>query len=381
MAINFITAGESHGRSLVGIIENIPAGLTVDAERINAELKRRMLGLGRGARMQIEDDRVEILSGVRARKSTGSPIALAVNNADHQNWINAVSWDGDANSRPLTAVRPGHADLCGAIKFGFTDARNVSERASARNTAMTVALGAVAKAYLETLGIGISSHTVAIGIVKASPVKHTGSVNELADADKVRCLDRSASAKMVDEIRLAALSGDTLGGVSEITVTGVKSGIGSYTSVYKRLDGIIMSAVGSVPSVKAVEIGDGIECAKLYGSAVHDEMFPDGAGRIKRNTNRAGGLDGGMTNGEPIVVRAYFKPIPTLKNGLDSVDIKTGKSVKAADERADVCIVPSGGVICEAAVALALATAVSDMFGGDTMAEVAERYGKKDSAV
>ncbi|MCH5155135.1 MAG: chorismate synthase [Clostridiales bacterium] len=379
--IEIVTAGESHGKMLVGIISNVPAGLTVDGEFINSELKRRMLGLGRSARMQIEDDCAEIVAGVRAHKSTGSPIALLIKNNDYQSWQNTIGADATGTDRKLTAVRPGHADLSGAVKYRFSDARNVAERASARNTAMLVALGAIAKQYLAELGITVASHTVAIGIVKAKACTDYTDVNTRADADKVRCLDAAASEKMVGEIRIAALSGDTLGGASEIVVKGVKSGVGSYTALNKRLDGIIMSAVGSVPSVKAVEIGDGIDGASLYGSAVHDEIYLSNSGKAERRTNRAGGIEGGMSNGQDIIIRAYFKPIPTLKNGLNTVDISTHKQAKAASERADVCAVPAGGVVCEAAVALALASALSDMLGGDTVEEVKRRYEQKESAV
>lgn len=381
MAIEIVTAGESHGKMLVGIMSNLPAGLTVDGDFINAELARRMLGLGRSARMQIEDDRAEIVSGVRAHVSTGSPIALLIPNRDYQNWKNVIGADAMGTDRSITAVRPGHADLSGAVKYGFSDARNVAERASARNTAMLVALGAIAKQYLGELGVTVQSHTVAIGIVKADKAGDYTDINARADADRVRCLDPAASEKMIGEIRIAALSGDTLGGTAEIVVSGLKSGIGSYTAQNKRLDGIIMNAVGGVPSVKAVEIGKGIAGSSLYGSAVHDEIYIGKSGKIERHTNRAGGIEGGMSNGEDVIVRAYFKPIPTLKNGLNTVDIASRKQATAASERADVCAVPAGGVVCEAAVAIALCQAISDMLGGDTMTEVKQRYQNKGSAV
>lgn len=381
MAIEFVTAGESHGKMLVGIMSNVPAGLKIDGDFINNELARRMLGLGRGARMQIESDKAEIVAGVRAHKSTGSPIALLIPNLDYKNWQGTIGADATGTDRKLTAVRPGHADLSGAVKYGFTDARNVLERASARSTAMLVAIGAIAKQYLAELGITVASHTVAIGIVKAGELKDYADINARADADRVRCLDAAASEKMVGEIRIAALSGDTLGGASEIVVTGLKSGIGSYTAQNKRLDGMIMSAVGAVQSVKAVEIGFGIAGSSLYGSAVHDEIYVGKSGKIERRTNRAGGVEGGMTNGENLIVRAYFKPIPTLKNGLNTVDIATHKQAKAASERSDVCAVPAAGVVCEAAVAIAICEALSDMLGGDTMDEVKQRYAKKESAV
>lgn len=381
MSVKYMTAGESHGKMLVGIIENIPAGLEIDTEFVNGELARRMLGLGRGARMSIENDSAEFVAGVRAFKTLGTPIAVLIHNADHANWSRTIGAEAVESDRKITAVRPGHADLSGAVKYGFTDARNVAERASARSTAMTVALGAVCKLYLKALGIDIASHTTAIGIVKAPPIADYSDVNSRADADKVRCLNEKVSENMVNEIRMAALSGDTLGGVAEVIVTGCKSGIGSYATNGSRLDGKIMEAIGCIPSVKAVEIGGAVDGSALYGSAFHDELFVKDDGAVYRKTNRAGGLEGGMTNGESIVVRAYFKPVPTLKNGLNTVDISNGKPAKAASERSDVCAVPAGGVVCEAAVALALASALSDMLGGDTMDEVKERYNKKASAV
>ncbi|MCM1368133.1 MAG: chorismate synthase [Roseburia sp.] len=376
--IEYITAGESHGKMLVGIIKNIPSGLYIDGEFVNGELKRRMLGLGRGARMKIEDDKAEFVTGVRAHMSLGSPITALIHNNDYKNWERTMGADATETDRRVTAVRPGHADLSGVIKYGFDDARNVLERASARETAIKVALGAVAKLYLKELGIEVSSHTVAIGIAKAKRNADYTDVNSRADADPVRCLDKTASENMINEIRMAALSGDTLGGESEIIVTGCKSGIGSYVSTDRKLDGILMRAVGAVQSVKAVEIGDGISGSGLLGSAVHDAIYKSASG-YERKTNRAGGVEGGMSNGEPIIIHAFFKPIPTLKNGLDTVDIATGKATKAASERSDVCAVPAAGVVCEAAVALALAEALSDMLGGDTMREVIKRYGDKES--
>lgn len=373
MAIRYITSGESHGKMLVGTIENIPAGLVIDDKFVNGELARRMLGFGRGGRMKIERDVAEFVTGVRGRISLGSPITAIIYNKDFENWAGVMGYDAEnIGERTVTAVRPGHADLSGAIKYGFDDARNVLERASARETAMRVALGAVAKLYLNALGIAVESHTVAIGSVHADSIEYSD-INKRADADPVRCLDSGASQKMVDEIKRAAARGDTLGGATEIVVTGCKSGIGSYVSEHKKLDGLIMREVGSVQAVKAVEIGDGIADAYKLGSEVHDEIY---AG-YTRKTNRAGGVEGGMTNGERVIVRAYFKPIPTLKNGLDTVDLRTGERTVAASERSDVCAVAAGGVVCEAAVALALCSALSDMLGGDTMDEVVSRYNSK----
>lgn len=380
--IEYITAGESHGRMLVGIIKNMPAGLTVDKAFVDGELARRMLGFGRGGRMKIERDAADIVAGVRAHKSIGSPIAVLIENKDHKNWKEIMGADatdaGNADKR-VTAVRPGHADITGAVKYGFDDARNVLERASARETAIKVALGAIAKLYLRELGIEVQSHTVAIGGVNADgvPDGSFANINARADADPVRCLDAQKSAEMTELIRGAAANGDTLGGVTEIVVTGCKAGIGSYVSADRKLDGLIMREVGCVQSVKAVEIGLGAAAAAKLGSAVHDCIYTADGGAYYRTTNRAGGIEGGMTNGEPIIVRAYCKPIPTLKRGLDTMDISTGKAAKAASERSDVCAVAAAGVVCEAAVALALAAAVSDMLGGDTVDEVKKRYADK----
>ncbi len=379
--IEYVTAGESHGKMLVGIIKNIPSGLVIDGAFVDGELARRMSGFGRGGRMKIEKDRAEFVTGVRGGKTLGSPVTAVIYNKDHDNWKDVMGADATALSeRKVTAVRPGHADLSGVVKYGFDDARNVLERASARETATKVALGAVAKLYLKRLGIEISSHTLAIGGVAAkSFTDGFYDINARADKNTVRCLDSEASLAMVEAIKAAASAGDTLGGVTEIIVTGCKSGIGSYVSQDRKLDGIIMREVGSVQSVKAVEIGEGIASSERAGSEVHDAIL-SGQGGVKRATNRAGGIEGGMTNGEPIVVRAYIKPIPTLKSGLDTIDIATGKASKAASERSDVCAVPAAGVVVEAAVALALAEAVSDMLGGDTMDEVEERYAAKRNA-
>ncbi len=382
MAIKYVTAGESHGKMLVGIISGIPAGLYIDGEFVNGELKRRMRGFGRGGRMKIESDCAEFVTGVRAHLTLGSPVTAVIYNKDFENWRGIMGEDADPAlmpSRQVTAVRPGHADLSGVIKYGFDDARNVLERASARETAMRTALGAVAKLYLKSLGIEIGSHTVAIGGVTAEACRDYTDINARADIDAVRCLDKAASGRMVEAIKAASADGDTLGGVVEVVVTGCKSGIGSYVSEDRKLDGIIMREVGCVQSVKAVEIGHGTECAAKRGGKVHDEIYPCGNG-FKRETNRAGGIEGGMTNGETIIVRAYCKPIPTLRRGLNTVDIATHGKVSAASERSDVCAVPAAGVVCEAAVALALCEAVSDMLGGDTMKEVVKRYKDKESS-
>ncbi|MCH5162921.1 MAG: chorismate synthase [Clostridiales bacterium] len=375
--MEYVTAGESHGEMLVGIVKNIPAGLTIDNAFVDGELARRMSGFGRGGRMKIERDRARFVTGVRAHTSLGSPITAIIENKDHENWKTVMGENAtDLGEKKLTAVRPGHADLSGVLKYGFDDARNVLERASARETAMKVALGAVCKLYLKRLGIEVASHTVAIGGIEAQTKLDVKDINARADKNAVRCLDEAASVAMVEAIKDAAKSGDTLGGVSEIVITGVKSGVGSYVSADRKLDGLIMREMGSVQSVKAVEIGDGIENSGRRGSAVHDEIVLEN-GKYCRKTNRAGGIEGGMSNGEDIIIRAYIKPIPTLKNGLNTVDIASGKAAVASSERSDVCAVPAAGVVCEAAAAIALTVALSEMLGGDTMEEVIERYNQK----
>lgn len=375
--IEYVTAGESHGEMLVGVIKNVPSGLFIDNAFIDGELYRRMQGFGRGARMKIERDAAKFVTGVRAHVTLGSPITAIIPNKDFENWKNVMGENAtDVDRKKLTAVRPGHADLSGIIKYGFDDARNVLERASARETAVKVALGGVCKLYLKRLGIEIGSHTAAIGGVAAKTSALPKDINAQADKDAVRCLDGAASAAMVEAIKRAAEVGDTLGGVTEIVVRGVKSGVGSYVSADSKLDGLIMREVGAVQSVKAVEIGDGVLSSGKCGSKVHDEIYV-GASGYMRKTNRAGGIEGGMSNGEDIIVRAYVKPIPTLMNGLNTVDVSDGRAARAASERSDVCAVPAAGVVCEAAVAIALCTALSDMLGGDTMNEVEMRYAQK----
>lgn len=332
--------------------------------------------------MKIESDAAEFVTGVRGRMTLGTPITLLIANADFANWSNIMGAQAtDTTARRLTCVRPGHADLSGVIKYGFNDARNVLERASARETAVKVGLGAVAKLYLKELGITVCSHTVRIGSVDANNAQverlRPCEINARADNDAVRCLDAAASQQMCELIDQAKKNGDTLGGVSEILVFGCKSGIGSYSSYERKLDGIIMRELGAVQSVKAVEIGDGVSGSARFGSQVHDAIYVKD-GKYFRKTNRSGGIEGGMTNGAPIVIRAYFKPIPTLMRGLDTVDIESGNAAKAASERSDVCAVAAGGVVAESAVALGLCAALSDMLGGDTMSEAVLRYNAKN---
>src|SRR5438105_2907670 len=376
MTFRFTTAGESHGRGLVGILEGIPAGLPVSAERINAELKRRMGGYGRGARMKIESDQIEWLAGVRAGETLGSPIAMLVWNRDWEHWQDVMAPEGNASAgggggaerrRQVTRPRPGHADLAGSLKYDRQDARDILERASARETVARVACGAVCKLLLEQFGIEVGSHVVELGGVTAqhrSPLP--APLNEAADSSPVRCLDPEAEREMIARIDAAKAAGDTLGGVVEVVALGAPVGLGSHVSWDRKLDGRLAQALMSIPAVKGVELGLGFEAARRKGSEVHDEILPG----LARATNRAGGTEGGMTTGEPLVLRVAMKPISTLMSPLKTVDLKTGAPAQAQSERSDVTAVPAMGVIAEAMVALVLAQALLEKVGGDALREV-----------
>ena len=378
--LRYLTAGESHGKALVGILEGVPAGLRVTVEEIDKELRRRQQGYGRGGRMKIENDHAEIISGVRNALSMGGPISLMIENADWENWKEQMAVEEITSEiETVTIPRPGHADLAGHYKFGHDDLRNVIERSSARETAMRVGLGAVAKLLLSECGITIGSHVISINGArlsapneKLSPLK----INELADASRVRCIDRDSSEKMVDSIKLAVKNKDTVGGVFEVVAAGLPAGLGSYTHWDRKLDGRIAKAVMSIPAIKGVEVGPAFDNAALFGSEVHDEILP-GDGDYIRPTNRAGGLEGGVTNGKPIVIRAAMKPISTLRQPLKSVDLSTGKEVDSRYERSDVCAVPAAAVIGEAMLALVLADALLEKFGGDSMEELLARVPKE----
>ena len=383
MPVRFTTAGESHGRALVAIVEGVPAGLRLLATDVDADLKRRMQGYGRGARMKIEADVVQILSGVRAGETIGSPIALLIENKDWANWEDVMS-PGEAEEPPrrkLERPRPGHADLAGVLKYDREDARDILERASARETAARVAAGAVCRRLLAELGVEIGSHVVALGDVEAAyPAELPVPLNDAADRSAVRCLDPDAEGRMKARIDAAKDAGDTLGGVAEIVARGVVAGLGSHVSWDRKLDGRLAGALMSIPAVKAVGIGLGPSVAALPGSQAHDEIVraPRGgaplAAGTTRATNRAGGLEGGMTNGQPLVVRAFKKPISTLMSPLASIDLTTGQSAKAQSERSDVTAVPAMGVIAEAMVALVLADAYGEKFGGDSLGELKRNY-------
>ena len=373
MTFRFTTAGESHGRGLVGILEGMPAGLPVSAERVNAELKRRMGGYGRGARMKIESDQIEWLAGVRAGETLGSPIAMLVWNRDWEHCQDVMAPEADVvdrgaeRRRQVTRPRPGHADLAGSLKYDRQDARDILERASARETVARVACGAVCKLLLEQFGIEIGSHVAELGGVAAKYLSPLPSpLNEAADASPVRCLDPDAEREMIARIDAAKAAGDTLGGVVEVVALGAPVGLGSHVSWDRKLDGRLAQALMSIPAVKGVELGLGFEAARRKGSEVHDEILPG----LARATNRAGGTEGGMTTGEPLVLRVAMKPISTLMSPLKTVDLKTGAPAQAQSERSDVTAVPAMGVIAEAMVALVLAQALLEKFGGDALSEV-----------
>jgi chorismate synthase len=368
----FTTAGESHGPGLVAVVEGLPAGLEITPDDIDRDLARRQLGHGRGGRMKIESDRAQVWGGIRHGRTLGSPVALLIENRDHQNWAERMSpWPVDEAIDEVHLPRPGHADLAGVMKFGHTDVRNVLERASARETAARVAAGGLAKAFLRPLGTTVHSHVVQIGSIVAPPREITGPQDfEGVDASPVRCLDAEASAEMVAEIDRARKANESLGGVFEVLAFGVLPGLGSPVSWDLRLDARLAWALMSIHAIKGVSIGDGFELAGRVGSEAHDEIFWSEQQGFTRETNRAGGFEGGMTSGEPVVARVAMKPLPTLTKPLRSVDIESKQPAEALRERTDSCTVPAAGVVGEAMVALELARAMREKFGGDAMADV-----------
>ena len=377
--IRFTTAGESHGKVLTAILEGIPAGLPLVAEDVNSQLKRRMAGYGRGARMKLEADAVEFLAGVRAGETLGSPIGMLVENRDWENWSDIMSAEPDVaaglRKRHLTRPRPGHADLVGVLKYGRRDARDILERASARETAARVACGAVCRRLLAEFGVEIGSHVVRLGTTSVTlPEQLPTPLNESADRSPVRCLDEAASQDMVGAIDEAIRNKDTLGGVAEVVVRGVVVGLGSHVSWDRKLDGRLAHAMMSIPAVKGVEIGLGFAGSSTPGSEAHDEIIRGESGALARTSNRAGGLEGGITNGEPIVMRLAMKPISTLRRPLGTVDLETGEAALAQSERSDVTAVPAMGVIAEAMAALVLAQAMAEKFGGDSLSEIRGNY-------
>jgi chorismate synthase len=367
MSFRFVTAGESHGPGLTAIVEGLPAGLELRPEDIDRDLARRQLGHGRGGRMKIEKDRADVVAGVRHGRTLGSPVALRVENRDYQNWEERMNpWPVDAEVAEVHLPRPGHADLAGILKFGHTDVRNVLERASARETAARVAAGALAKALLRDLGVSVFSHVTRIGTVTAperadlQPEDFDG-----VDESPVRCLDADASEAMVAEIDAARKANESLGGVFEVRAFGLVPGIGSHVSWETRLDGRLAGALMSIHAMKGVEIGDGFALGERVGSQAHDEIFWSEEQGYFRETNRAGGIEGGMTTGDPVIASVAMKPLPTLTKPLRSVDTETHGPAAALRERTDSCTVPAAGVVGEAMVALVLAAAYRDKLGGD----------------
>ncbi len=369
--ITYLTAGESHGPALVGIIDGLPAGLVVDVRAIDAALAARQGGYGRGGRMKIESDRVEVLAGLRGGRTLGSPLALLVRNRDFAN-VKDLMDPLTGTGEPITRPRPGHADWAGALKYRHRDLRNVLERASARETAMRVALGELARQYLAVFGVTVRSHVVQIGDVAARTLDELPDIEYIAGSP-VRCADAEAATRMVQRIDEAKVAGDTLGGAFEIRVAGMPVGIGSNKQSWERLDAIITGALMSIQTVKAVEVGEGIISGGYAGSTAHD-IFEMRDGAVARPTNRAGGIEGGMSNGEDIIVRARLKPIATLMKPLDSVDMGPKTAAKAAIVRSDVCAVPAASLIGEAMMCLALARPFSEKYGGDSLEEVVEHF-------
>jgi chorismate synthase len=376
----FLTGGESHGRGLVAIVEGMVANLPLEAKYINKQLKRRQQGYGRGPRMKIEEDNAEIMAGVLYGLTTGSPIALFITNRDWQNWQEQLSVSPvEKEVEPVTCPRPGHADLAGATKYGLEDIRPIIERASARETAARVAVGAVARRFLEEFGISIHSHTIAIGRHHWEQGEASSIDWQQVGASPVHCAHAELGKAMMAAIDEAKASGDTLGGISEAIATGVPIGLGSYVSWDRRLDGRIAQAIMSINAVKGVEIGAGFALAGLKGSQAHDVIEPNPRSKAKglpwrHATNRAGGVEGGISNGEDIIVRAAVKPIATLASPLPSIDIRRGEKAKAHYERSDICVVPAAGVIAEAMLAIVLTDACLDKFGGDNLTETLANY-------
>ena len=387
--LRFLTSGESHGQALVTIVEGLPAGLTIDFDAITLELRRRQGGYGRGRRMVIESDRAEILSGVRRGKTTGAPVALLVRNKDWENWQNTMHVEEHApagatgaNRAPVVRPRPGHADLAGALKYDHDDIRDVLERASARETAARVAAGAIARQLLQAIGCAITSHITGIGsvLLPHGLVVSFDHARALAPEAPLRCADPDVERKMMAAIDAAKEAGDTLGGSFEVIARNVPVGLGSYVQWDRKLDGRLAQAVMSIPAIKAVSIGDGVDGARRPGSQVHDEIVAKasaghGEPVITRPTNRAGGLEGGVTNGEELRVTGFMKPISTLMKPLRSVDLTTLEEAPAAIERSDTCAVPAAAVVAEAMVGLVLAGAVLERFGGDSITDLLSRVG------
>ncbi|GJL56562.1 MAG: chorismate synthase [Nitrospirales bacterium] len=375
--LRYLNAGESHGRCLMAVLEGVPAGLPLTAEDIDADLIRRQGGYGRGGRMRIEKDRIEFSCGVRKGKTLGNPLGLTIENKDWKNWENIMAAEPGppVTERVVTRPRPGHADLVGAIKYGHRDIRNVLEKASARETAIRVAIGGVAKALLAQFDMRVVSYTTEIGKVKAPIADDPLRAYEHAEQSQVRCHDSAAGEKMIELIRSAKHKGDSLGGVFEVVVTNPPIGLGTYAQWDRRLTARLAMAAMSIQAMKGVEIGMGFEAARSFGSEVHDDIYPGGEGSMfLRKTNNAGGLEGGITNGQPIVLRVAMKPIATLYTPKHSVDIQTKEPFEATVERSDICTVPAAGVVGEAVIAFEMANVMVEKFGGDTIEEMKRNF-------
>ena len=366
----FLTAGESHGPALSVIVEGMPSGVPIQMKAVSDELARRRLGYGRGPRMKIEQDQLELLSGVRFGKSLGSPIGMVIRNSEWHKWERVMSAEGEPAGNVLTEPRPGHADLAGMLKYGLTDARDVLERASARETAARVAAGALAKQFLGEVGIKIVSHVTAIGTAESDPsLRPLPEDLEAIDSSQVRCMDPKAEEQMVDQIEQAGAAGDSLGGVFEVIAYGIPVGLGSHVHWDRRLDARLAYALMSIQAIKGVEVGDGFEVAKLRGTQAHDEIFFEDGSYVRR-TDRAGGTEGGISMGSTLRVRAAMKPLSTLKTPLKTVDVVTKKPADAFRERTDVCSVPAAAVVGETMMALVIADAFLEKFGGDSLSDI-----------
>lgn len=369
--LRFLTAGESHGPCLTAILEGIPAGLRLRRDAIDRDLARRQQGYGRGGRMRIERDQAEILSGVRFGETLGGPITLSVRNRDWENWTDRMAVFGEPSGAKVTAARPGHADLAGLQKYARQDVRDILERSSARETTMRVAVGAVCKEFLRACGVEVVSQVTAIGGAAVDETKlDRSAIGTAENGSELNCYDAMAEEEMKKRIRAAKEKGDTLGGVFEVMVRNVPVGLGSHIQWDRRLDARLAGAMMSIQAIKGVEIGAGFRCAELPGSQIHDEMYLDGEGRVYRKTNRAGGLEGGMSNGEEILIRAAMKPIPTLMQPLHSIDVESKQEVLACKERSDTCAVSAASVVGEAMTAFVMAQAMVEKFGGDSMRDV-----------
>lgn len=372
--LRFLTAGESHGKTLVGTIEGFPSNVPIDMDQINRDLARRQKGYGRGGRMKIETDKMEILAGLRNGKTLGSPIAFLIKNKDYENWEKFMDpEEAETEEKRVTKPRPGHADLTGALKYGFDDVRNVLERSSARETAVRVGIGSFAKQLMALFDIEVYSHVIAIGNARLGRNPNENS-DEKAEDSEVRCIDKDTENAMIEEIKKAKENGESLGGVFEIHIKGVPHGLGSYVQWDRKLDGKLAHNLMSIQGIKGVEIGDGFETAGMEGSKVHDEIYYDEEQKFYRKTNHAGGIEGGMSNGETIVIRCAMKPIPTLYKPLKTVDLITKEEALASVERSDTCAVPAASVVGEMVAITVIAQEFLRKFGGDSIEEIRKRW-------